>query len=213
MSKLSLTTDEARLMLVHVACQMIARTDELTHADQATGDGDHGIAMARGFEAVRDQLGSHTYQDLGALLKAVGMTLISQAGGASGAVFGTLFVGGSRNLADKSTFDSGSLASFLGDGMQAVQERGKARPGDKTMVDALAPAAQCSQEMAAAPLEKAIVAVAAAAGRGEEAARALVARVGKAKTLGERSRNHPDPGAISFTIILQAMAEFIVDAG
>ena len=199
-------------MLLHVAGQMIAKTDELTHADQATGDGDHGIAMARGFEAVRDLLGSHSYQDLGSLLKAVGMTLVSQAGGASGAVFGTLFVGGSRNLADKSTFDAGSLASFLGDGLQAVQERGKARPGDKTMVDALEPAAQCAKEMAADPLEEAIVAVAAAACRGEEAARALVAHVGKAKTLGDRSRNHPDPGAISVTIILQAMAEFIVNA-
>jgi dihydroxyacetone kinase-like protein len=206
----ALTTDEARRMFLHVAGQVIASKDELTQADQTTGDGDHGVAMARGFEAVREQLEARTDLALDELLKAIGGALISHAGGASGAVFGTLFRGGARHLADRSTFDAEALARFLDDGLHAVQERGKARLGDKTMVDALEPAARRAAELSAVPLDEALVAVADAACRAEETARALVARVGKAKTLGDRSRDHPDPGALSVRIILRAMAEFVV---
>ncbi|MFM7152047.1 MAG: DAK2 domain-containing protein, partial [Gemmataceae bacterium] len=91
----------------------------------------------------------------------------------------------------------------------AVVDRGKAQPGDKTMVDALEPAARQASELRTFPLDQALVKVAEAAQQGVEATKTMLARVGKAKTLGERSRGHPDPGAVSTSLILQAMAEFV----
>lgn len=98
---------------------------------------------------------------------------------------------------------------MLVDGLQAVKERGKAKPGDKTMVDSLAPAAMKSREMVSAPLAEALKAVAEAARQGMEKTKELVATTGKAKTLGERSLGHPDPGAVSTYLILKFMAEYV----
>ncbi|MHC5536883.1 DAK2 domain-containing protein, partial [Singulisphaera rosea] len=150
MGKNLLTTDEARQMFLHVAGVLIDKKDELSQADREIGDGDHGCTMARGFEAVQQQLEGHTYTDLVEMLKEIGGAFLSQGGGASGAIFGTLFRGGARHLADDRVFDAQSLARFLNDGLQAVQERGKARLGDKTMVDALEPAARRAAELTAA---------------------------------------------------------------
>lgn len=98
---------------------------------------------------------------------------------------------------------------MLVDGLEAVKERGKAKPGDKTMVDSLAPAAIKSKEMVSAPLAEALKAVAEAARQGMEKTKELVATTGKAKTLGERSLGHPDPGAVSTYLILKFMAEYV----
>jgi len=209
MGKASLTMDESCAMFLHVAERLVAARDELTQADKAIGDGDHGIGMARGFEAVQQQLQGRTFATVDELLKTVGTALLTNVGGASGAVFGTLFRGGSRNLAGRQVFDAEALALLLADGLQAVVDRGKAQPGDKTMVDALEPAARQASERKTLPLDQAMVKVAEAAQQGVEATRTMLARVGKAKTLGERSLGHPDPGAVSTSLILQAMAEFV----
>ena len=107
--------------------------------------------------------------------------------------------------------DAEALATFLSDGLVAVRERGKAAPGDKTMVDALAPAAERAQALRHADLATALAGAADAAAAGVEATKAMVARVGKAKTLGERSRGHADPGALSLSLILRHMEEMIRD--
>ena len=198
-------------MFIHVADRMVESKDLLTQADKAIGDGDHGVGMARGFEAVRQKLEEGTFGSLEELLKGVGMALLTSAGGAAGAVFGTLFRGGAKRLGDRLVFDSEALSFTLLDGLDAVKARGKARPGDKTMVDALKPAALTSQELASAPLDECLAAVTEAAREGMEATKDMVAAVGKAKTLGERSLGHPDPGAVSTYLILKYMAEYVIE--
>jgi dihydroxyacetone kinase-like protein len=196
-------------MLLAVARQMQASKDLLTRADQAVGDGDHGVGMARGFEAVQRLLEGQTYATIGDLLKAVGRSLMAAVGGAAGAVFGTLFSAGGSALSQAEVFDSQALAAMLLAGQRAVQERGKARPGDKTMVDALEPAAQMAQAKAALPLAESLRCVVEAAEQGLANTKGMVARVGKAKTLGERSLGHPDPGALSTVLLLEFMLEFV----
>lgn len=199
-------------MFVHLSDRMVESKDLLTQADKAIGDGDHGVGMARGFESVRLKLEDASFATLDETLKAVGMALMTSVGGAAGAVFGTFFRGGARRLGGREVFDSESLSLMLLDGLQAVKDRGKAKPGDKTMVDALEPAALRSQDLAAAPLDESLIAVTEAAKEGMEATNDMVASVGKAKTLGERSLGHPDPGAVSTYLILKYMTEYVIDS-
>jgi dihydroxyacetone kinase-like protein len=210
MEKLALTMPEATAMVLHVAVRMQQSEDLLTQADKAVGDGDHGIGMARGFAAVQAKLEGASPGTMADLLKTTGMALINSVGGASGAIFGTLFRGGARNMGSETLFNSGTLARMLGDGLAAVQERGKAKPGDKTMVDALAPAAATAAEMAAAPLDQALPSAAEAARLGLEKTKEMVAATGKAMALGPRALGHVDPGALSMWLILSSMAEYVV---
>ncbi len=209
MAKSQLTLEETRVMFLSVAEGMEASKDLLTQADKAIGDGDHGVGMARGFEAVRQKLESQAFAGLDELFKAVGSTLMASIGGASGAIFGTYFKGGAKGLGGLQVFDSRALALFLVDGLEAVQTRGKAKPGDKTMVDAAQPAALRARELETMPLDQALTAVMQAAQQGMEKTKELVATTGKAKTLGERSLGHADPGAISTYLIFKSMSEYV----
>jgi dihydroxyacetone kinase-like protein len=204
-----LTSGETRQMFLFVAGQIIEQQDILTQADRAIGDGDHGVGMARGFAAVRETLERGQFASLDGLLNAIGMALLTSIGGASGAVFGTLFRGGARALEDKESFDSAALAIFLQEGLAAVQSRGQARPGDKTMVDVLAVVAPLALSLASQPLSTALPALVPVAKQAVEDTKTMVAKVGKAKTLGERSLGHPDPGALSMCLIIAAMAAYL----
>ena len=209
MGKSQLSLPETRDMFLHLSEGMVESKDVLTQADRMIGDGDHGVGMARGFEAVRQKLEGQAFAGIDDLLKTVGMALMTSVGGASGAVFGTLFRGGAKRLPGRQVFDSLALSAMLLDGLQAVKERGKAKPGDKTMVDALEPAALKSQELMSAPLDEALAAVAEAARQGMESTKDMVAGVGKAKPLGARSLGHPDPGAVSTYLMLKFMSEYV----
>jgi len=213
MAKSQLTVQEAKEMFIHLSKKMEESRDLLTQADKAIGDGDHGVGMARGFESVRLKLESQNPTTIGELLKMIGMTLMTSVGGASGAIFATLFRGGAKSLDGQQTFDSKTLSLMLTDGLQAVKERGKANPGDKTMVDALEPAAMKSKELTSASLDEALTAVSEAARLGMEKTKEMVATIGKAKTLGERSLGHPDPGAVSTYLMLKFMAEYVTQLG
>jgi dihydroxyacetone kinase-like protein len=199
---------QARQMVLHVSEIMVASRDLLTQADKAIGDGDHGIGMSRGFEAVAQKVATASYEDLRDLFSATGMALLTSVGGAAGAVFGTLFRGGAKGLRGQDAFDTPALAVLLRDGFRAVQERGGARPGDKTMLDALGPAVAAVEALTDAGIADALVVAAAAARQGVEQTKDMVARIGKAKALGSRALGHADPGAISLTLILEAMAEY-----
>jgi dihydroxyacetone kinase-like protein len=209
MNKSRLTVSEAKDMFLNVSQQMVQSKDLLTQADKAIGDGDHGIGMARGFEAVQQKLAAQSYETIGDLLKSIGATLMTSIGGAAGAIFGTFFRGGAKNLSGARLFDSASLSMMLRDGLEAVRERGKAKPGDKTMVDALAPASVKASELISASLHEALKCVAEASKEGMEKTKEMVATLGKAKTLGERSLGHPDPGSMSTYLILKFMLKFI----
>ena len=209
MRKAPLTVKETAEMFVFVANKMIASKDLLTQADKAIGDGDHGIGMARGFEAVGQKLENQSFTTIGELFKSIGMTLMTSIGGAAGAVFGTFFRGAGKDEGDSAELDSRTLGLMLQAGLQAVKDRGKAKPGDKTMVDALEPAAAKAMELNAAPIEEALAEITEAARLGMENTKKMVATLGKAKTLGERSLGHADPGSLSTYLIFKYMLEFV----
>jgi dihydroxyacetone kinase-like protein len=209
MPKPQLSLKETQEMFIRLSIGMIESKDLLTQADKAIGDGDHGVGMARGFEAVRQRMEGGAFTAIDELLKTIGMTLMTSIGGASGVIFGTLFQGGTKQLRGRSAFDSEGLSLLLLDGLDAVKKRGKANPGDKTMVDALEPAALKSQELKMLPLDESLIAITEAARQGMEATKDLVASKGKAKTLGERSLGHPDPGAVSTYLLLKFMMEYV----
>jgi dihydroxyacetone kinase-like protein len=139
----------------------------------------------------------------------VGMAMMSSMGGASGAIFGTFFRNGGKALNGKDTFDASGLAAFLKAGVDGVKQRGGAAIGDKTCVDAMEPAANKAAEVEAQTLPEAITAVAAAADAGKEASKAMVAKFGRAKTLGEACIGFPDAGACSVVVIIDAFRDFI----
>lgn len=213
MQKMELSLQETREMFLYVADQLIGSKDILTEADSAIGDGDHGIGMANGFQAVKDKLNSEEFISLGEMNKAVGLALMMSIGGASGAIFGTLYQGAGKSLAEQTTFTSASLNTMLESGLEAVKKRGKAQPGDKTMVDALEPAALVSQNYCDSDLLTALEAASAAAQVGVEKTKEMVAKIGRAKSLNERSLGHADPGAISTYLQLRSMAGFVADLG
>jgi phosphoenolpyruvate---glycerone phosphotransferase subunit DhaL len=205
-----LDLEATRAMFLHVAHGLEASMDHLSDLDRAIGDGDHGIGMAHGFEAVRRELEAKSYDSVGKLLHGVGTALMMSIGGAAGAIFGSWFRGGSARLQEERSFTSGALARLLADGLQAVKARGGAQAGAKTMIDALEPAAAKAQVQAdaGAPLDLALAAACEEARLGMERTKDMLATTGKAKTLGERSLGHPDPGAASTYLILKFMAEF-----
>jgi dihydroxyacetone kinase-like protein len=179
--------------------------DELTALDSAIGDADHGANMDRGMSAAVAALEASPPADPAALLKQVGMTLVSKVGGASGPLYGTFFLRMAGTLGPDPA-DGETFARALRAGLDGVIARGKAEPGDKTMLDALAPACDALDAALAAgqPFGAALTAAAAAAGTGRDATVPLVARKGRASYLGERSAGHQDPGATSTALLLDA---------
>ncbi|MGX9520169.1 dihydroxyacetone kinase subunit DhaL [Vibrio mediterranei] len=198
----------AKNMMAYVAKNMVDSEPMLTKYDQAIGDGDHGIGMERGFLAVQTLLTDEFKpEDVSKLMLKIGSTMMATMGGASGAIFGTLFRSGAKSIKGAEQLDTETLATFLAGGLQGVYDRGGAKPGDKTMIDALVAAVEASEKLSG-DLTKNLPAIAAASKQGVEATRDMIATTGKAKTLGERSLGHPDPGAVSMSLILQFMSEY-----
>jgi len=188
--------------------------DSLTDLDSAIGDADHGINMNRGMTAVMAKLdGGGSAADVGALLKTVGMTLVSSVGGAGGPLYGTLFLRLGAAADGKDELTDQDWVSMVAAGVEGVQSRGKAEPNDKTMVDALIPARDALAAAVAAgePFADALRAAAAAAEEGMKATIPLVARKGRASYLGERSAGHQDPGATSSWLLMRTAAETFGD--
>jgi len=200
------------VMLRAVAEHVLASTERLTRADQAVGDGDHGIGMARGFEAAKTKLAAEQPSTVDGTLRAVGMAIMGSTGGAAGAVFGTLFVAAASACKGKEALDAAVMAEAMQAALAAIQKRGGAKPGDKTMLDALAPAVEALQANKAGSLAVALAAAADAARSGVEATRDMVAATGKARPLGTRSIGHPDPGAITTSLIFEAMTNYTREA-
>jgi phosphoenolpyruvate---glycerone phosphotransferase subunit DhaL len=181
----------------------------LTELDSAIGDADHGINMNRGMQAVLAKLEGDGQADVGALLKTVGMTLVSTVGGASGPLYGTLFLQMGSSAAGKPELSEEDWADALASGLAGVQRRGKAELGDKTMIDALVPAVEALRSSLAggATAGEALHRSTEAAHDGMTATIPLVARKGRASYLGERSANHQDPGATSSWLLLRTAEE------
>src|SRR4051794_617912 len=180
---------------------------ELVKLDTAIGDGDHGTNMARGMGKAVEKLGGIEGDDIGATLKAVGMALVSSVGGAAGPLYGTLFLQMGAATTGASTLDAAAFADALDAGIKGVQARGKAEPGDKTMVDALLPAAAALREAESAGVVEAVDRAASAAEEGMKATIPMEARKGRASYLGPRSVDHQDPGATSSYLLLRSAAD------
>ncbi|MGF1663866.1 MAG: dihydroxyacetone kinase subunit DhaL [Kineosporiaceae bacterium] len=197
------------------AAAVADRKEWLTELDSAIGDADHGINMDRGMRAVVDTVGTGPPGAAGELLKAVGMTLVSTVGGASGPLYGTFFLRAAGAAGDGAELAADRLGAVLRAGYDGVVARGRAEPGDKTMVDAMLPALEAYESAVAsgsgAADSAAAAATAAAAGR--DATTPLVARKGRASYLGERSAGHTDPGAASTTLLFEALAASLADGG
>jgi phosphoenolpyruvate---glycerone phosphotransferase subunit DhaL len=181
----------------------------LTRLDSAIGDADHGINMDRGMTAVQAKLDGLEGDDIGAMLKTVGMTLVSTVGGAGGPLYGTLFLQMGMATAGETELGPEDWAAALDAAVKGVQMRGKAEPGDKTMVDALIPARDAFSAAVAegASFEEALRRSAQAAEEGMLATTPLVAKKGRSSYLGERSAGHQDPGATSSYLLVKTAAE------
>src|SRR6476620_9304577 len=208
--RMSLGHDDVLRWIRVFAGEVEANKEQLTSLDAAIGDGDHGINMERGMSAVLvkvDAAGEE--QDIGALLKTVGMTLVSTVGGAGGPLYGTLFLQMGTVLTGRAELGPDDWAAALDAAITGVQGRGKAEQGDKTMIDALIPGRDALKAALAegATFEQALRQSADAAGQGMRDTIPLVARKGRASYLGERSAGHQDPGATSSHLLLEAAAD------
>jgi phosphoenolpyruvate---glycerone phosphotransferase subunit DhaL len=181
--------------------------DYLTDLDAAIGDADHGLNMDRGFKKVMKQLPQVSDQDIGSILKAVSMTLISSVGGASGPLYGSWFLRASSVVGGKQELDEEDMLHLMEAGLDGVIGRGKAQLGDKTMVDVLNPAVDAfgravvsGKDMLEA-MEQAVN----AAEQAMKDTKSMQAKKGRASYLGERSLGHQDPGATSCYFMLKSL--------
>jgi phosphoenolpyruvate---glycerone phosphotransferase subunit DhaL len=183
----------------------------LNDLDAAIGDADHGTNIARGFAQVVEKLPTSAEQDIGALFKSIGMTLMSAVGGASGMLYGSFFLRAANAAAGKTELKPAELVQALTAGVEGIAQRGRAVAGDKTMLDAWEPALLAMRAALDADeaLSAALAAGATAAEAGMRATIPMQARKGRASYLGERSIGHQDPGATSTCLLVQALADTV----
>jgi phosphoenolpyruvate---glycerone phosphotransferase subunit DhaL len=202
-------TDLARAWVAELAAAVASERDHLTSLDSAIGDADHGVNLHRGFTAVTARLDGADPAPAtpGAVLMLVGRTLISTVGGASGPLYGTAFRETGKALGDESSAADVAFVAAMRAGLDGVRRLGAAVEGDKTMVDAYAPALAALEEAVRAghPLATAVKSAAHAAEDGARATVPLEARKGRASYLGARSIGHQDPGAASTALLFAAL--------
>ncbi len=201
------TTEQVIAWLQRSAAVLRENREYLTQLDSPIGDADHGVNMDRGFTAVMDKLPGVADKDAGTILKTVGTTLVSTVGGASGPLYGTAFLRAGMALAGKVELQDSDVLAALQAALEGIIARGKAKPGEKTMVDALQPAIEAFRAALEAgdPLKAALAKATESAEQGMKATIPMLATKGRASYLGERSIGHQDPGATSSWLFLRAM--------
>jgi dihydroxyacetone kinase-like protein len=206
-----MTNEDSLHWLERVADVLHENASYLTQLDSSIGDADHGANMDRGFKAVRDKFPGMASMDISTQLKTVGMTLVSTVGGASGPLYGTAFLRASAAAGGKQDLSSADIVALLEAFLGGIVARGKAQPGEKTMIDALTPALAAAKQALQENLPPKELATRAsqAAEEGMKATIPLLATKGRASYLGERSRGHQDPGATSSWLILRSLAEVL----
>jgi phosphoenolpyruvate---glycerone phosphotransferase subunit DhaL len=205
----AITRDATLDWMNRFAGAMSEHREELVKLDTAIGDGDHGTNMNRGMTKAMEKLAAADQADAGAVLKTVAMALVSSVGGAAGPLYGTLFLQMGGALAGQSDVDLPAYAAAWRKGLEGVQARGKAVAGDKTMVDALIPAIDALET--SSDLSSGLRAAEQAAEGGMKATIPMIALKGRASYLGERSKDHQDPGATSTYYLFKSAAEALAD--
>jgi len=191
--------------LADLQCIYADNRDRLTELDSAIGDADHGINMERGFTAVRNELAANPPADIAAIFQTVATVLIRTVGGAAGPLYGTFFLRAAAACAGKTQLETADVVAMFQAGIEGLQQRGKAVPQDKTMVDALLPALDAMKKEGAG-LARVLEAATAAAEAGMLSTIPMQARKGRASYLGARSIGHQDPGATSAYLLLKTAA-------
>lgn len=206
----SISTQQVTEMIIAACDAIIASKDYLTQVDSAIGDGDHGIGMSGGMEKAKAQLAEKgPFEDVNTVFKTTGMAMLNSMGGASGVIFGSMFLGGVKGLEKITELGGPDFAVMMRKSLDSIKERGKAQVGDKTMVDAFEPAVVAMEKADKGDLTALLKAGAEAAAQGMESSKNFVARFGKAQYLGERALGHQDAGATSVSIILEAMYRYL----
>jgi dihydroxyacetone kinase phosphoprotein-dependent L subunit len=206
----TLTSTQAKSMMIYVAAAMVESKEIMCDADRNIGDGDHGIGMAKGFGAALQELGNNEFDDVYKVFFTVGRTMIKEMGGASGIIFGTLFYAGSKNVAPSPEIGIKEFSVIFEKALAEIKVKGQAQVGDKTVVDGLEPMVASMKENADKDIsfEELFQIALDAAIAGKEASKQYVAKFGRAKTLGDRAIGYPDAGAVSLTLIMQAMLDW-----
>ena len=207
-------TKKILAIIAAIAKRIESEKDFLTQLDNEIGDGDHGINLARGFKAVEEKLPALADKDIGAILKGVGMALVSTVGGASGPLYGTAFMKAGNVCKGKVELTASDFAAALEAAIDGVKMRGKAVEGEKTMLDALCPALKAIRLGidGGKNLTDALSDGVDAAATGVEYTKTIIATKGRASYLKERSLGHQDPGATSSLFMLQATLETLREA-
>lgn len=195
-------------ILNKIGDKIIEEKDFLTELDRPIGDNDHGVNMAKGFTEVKKKLESMADADLGTIFKNTGMTLVSTVGGSSGPLYGTAFMKMGMALGGKKEMSLQEFLTALQAGVEGVGQRGRSTTEEKTMLDAMVPALNAMKEISEAgqDAKAALEAGVKAAEAGVEHTKDLIATKGRASYVGERGIGHQDPGATSFTFMLQTAA-------
>ena len=206
-----MTNEDILRWLERIADVLHENAAYLTQLDSAIGDADHGINMDRGFTAVRAKFPTMATMDIATQLKTVGTTLVSTVGGASGPLYGTAFLRAGVAVAGKQQLGPADMVALLEAFLGGIVARGKAQPGEKTMVDALTPALAAAKEALneGLPLKELVSRATQAAEEGMKATIPLLATKGRASYLGERSVGHQDPGATSSWLILRSLTKVL----
>ena len=204
----SITLEDAAPVTAEIAAAIIEHQGLLSEIDGATGDGDHGINMAKGFRRATERLSGRQY-DLREGLATISDTLLGDIGGSMGPLYGSFFFEMSEALDGVDTLDRDRVSTMLKAGEDAVRDLGEAEVGDKTLIDVLTPARAAYEDAASAggDFASCLRALRQASGAGLEATRDMVAKRGRAARLGERSRGNLDAGACSCDLILRAFAD------
>ena len=205
-----LSAEDVKGMLLYIADKIRAKKPYLTEIDSAIGDGDHGIGMAGGMKKVKEKLRQmEGEQNAYAVFEAAGKAMLMSMGGASGVIFGSLYLAGAKEMDAKAFLTAEDLAKMERKSLSAIKERGKAEVGDKTMVDALEPAVVAMEKNYEKGLLEMLKAAEEAARQGVEETKKYTAKFGRAKSLMERAVGYQDAGATSVWLIFQGMREYI----
>lgn len=205
-----INANDAKEMLIYIADKVIEQKPLLTEVDSAIGDGDHGIGMAGGMQKAKDKLlKQDAFDSVYKVFETAGKAMLMSMGGASGVIFGSLYLAGAKGMEASSELTAADLAAMERKSLEAIKERGKAQPGDKTMVDALEPAVIAMEANSKKGLLEMLKEAEQAAARGVEDSKQYIAKFGRAKSLMERAVGHQDAGATSVWLIIQGMREYV----
>lgn len=207
---MSLNVEQTRSLVARALEDIAAKRDELNELDRGLGDGDHGTTIARGAKAAIDALRQANPGNVNEVFTMTGRAMMKSMGGASGVLFGVFFQG-AKACPGAQVLDAETLYGFLKSGLEALKQKSKAEPGDKTMLDAVVPAIAALGQEKEAPggFGAALAQTAAAAERGARSTIGLLPRFGRARTLGERAAAVQDPGATSVSVFLRGLADHL----